>query len=229
VLDFVKSLLLNFQFLRWKAGRYFWHHKQPTSPSNAMRPLLPLLLVTLCLLTACEKDDPEPSLPAASAQGLNTGGFLLNGISYPATGWSGSFMSMAGDIAALTGGYQVSFPGYETRPDYSLSIHSERAGKRVTVTLFLRKPQVGELSLNRDTGLPPMARDSTVFDHATVYISDGSGEMYSTSSRHTGRVNMSLHMPAAKISAGTFEFTAVSTVDPNKTVRVSAGRFDRKQ
>ncbi len=199
-----------------------------------MRPLIPFLFGAICLLTACTKSDPEPELPAASQQGLNTGGFLLNGVAYPATGWTGPFLSMGGGVGPLEGGYIIPvLPGYQVRPDYSLDINSKRGEKKVRVTLFLRKPQVGELLLNRDTGLPPMARDSTVFDHASVYISDenGSYELYSTSSRHTGRVNMSLHFPSERVnlSAGTFDFTAVSTSDPNKTVRVSSGRFDRKQ
>ena len=198
-----------------------------------MRFPVPLLLSALCLLAACKKDDPEASLPRISQEGLNTGGFLLDGVAYPATGWAGSFLSMGGSTAPLTGGYELPFslPGYPVRPDYSLEIHSERAGKKVTVTLFLRRPQVGEFLLNRDTGLPPMARDSTVFDHARVYIDNGSGEIYSTSSRHTGRLNLSVHLPGAgaNLSAGTFDFTAVSNLNPNKTLRVTAGRFDRRQ
>ena len=198
-----------------------------------MRPLIPFLFGAICLLTTCTKSDPEPELPAASQQGLNTGGFLLDGVAYPATGWTSS--SMSGGVRPLEGGYLIPLPGYQVRPDYSLDINSKRGEKKVSVTLFLRKPQVGELLLNQDTGLPPLAQNNTVFDHATVYISknNGSYELYSTSSRHTGRVNMSLHVPGTSanlnLSAGTFEFTAVSTTDPNKTVRVSAGRFDRKQ
>jgi hypothetical protein len=192
-----------------------------------------LLLSAALFLGACKKDDPEASLPRISREGLNTGGFLLDGVAYPATGWSGSFLGMGGSTAPLTGGYELplSLPGYQVRPDFSLDISSERAGKKVTVTLFLRHPQVGEFPLNRDTGLPPIAWDSTVFDHARVNFNTGNGEVYSTSSRHTGRLNLSMHLPGpgANLSAGTFEFTAVSNLDPTKTLRVTAGRFDRKQ
>ena len=195
-----------------------------------MRTLYLLLLGVLLLSGACKKEDPEASLPRISQEGLNTGGFLVDGVAYPATGWSGSFLSTFNNGAAgLEGGYDdFVIPGFPLRPEYKLRINSEQAKKHVTVTLYLRNPRVGEFALNRNTKLPPAAVDSTIFDHATINLGTGNGEIYTTSAIHTGRTILS-RANRPSLSAGTFEFTAVSNVDPNKTVRVTAGRFDRKQ
>lgn len=192
-----------------------------------MRTLHYLLLGTTILLSACKKDDPVASLPRISQEGLNTGGFLLNGVAYTATGWSGPLFSTWGPTKALEGGYAFSFPGYPMSPEYELRINSELAGNYVTVTLFLRNPGVGEFKLNRNTKVPPAA-DSTVFDHATVSFRTGDGELYTTSAIHTGRIVLS-KATRPSLSAGTFEFTAVSNLDPSRTVKVTDGRFDRRQ
>ncbi|MFD1875513.1 hypothetical protein [Hymenobacter bucti] len=178
--------------------------------------------------SACTKADPQASLPRISQEGLNTGGFLVDGIAYPATGWPGTLLGTGGPTGALEGGYARIFPGFPVRPTYELRINSEQATKYVVVTLFLRNPSKGEFVLNRNTGLPPTAVDSTIFDHATIDLGGGKGELYTTSARHTGRIILS-NASRPTLSAGTFEFTAVSNLDPAKTVRVTAGRFDRKQ
>lgn len=181
-----------------------------------------LLLALLITATACKKEDPEASLPAITQQGLNTGGFLVNGQAYSARNWSASFLRT---VEALERGYST----LASRP-YELDVNSVKDGQGVAITLFLRKPQLGEMAFNQDTQLPPTAFDSTVFDHAAVYLyHDGKVEVYQTSARHTGRVIFTRADEAALVSAGTFEFTAESSLDPRKTVTVSAGRFDRKQ
>ena len=189
---------------------------------TVMRRLAPVFCSLALFIAACKKEDPEAKLPRISQEGLNTGGFLVDGDAYPATGWPGTFLGSAPSTGALQGGYGFFGPAYELR------INSEQARKYVTVTLYLRKPGVGEFVLNRNTGLPPAAVDSTIFDHATVYFRPSSGEIFTTSALHTGRVTMS-RATRPSLSAGTFEFTAVSSLDPNKTVRVTAGRFDRKE
>jgi hypothetical protein len=108
-----------------------------------------------------------------------------------------------------------------------LRINSERAKKYVIVTLFLRNPAIGSFALNRNTQLPPTAADSTIFDHATISFGTPDGEVYTTSASHTGQITLS--RASRPLSAGTFEFTAVSNLDPTKIVRVTAGRFDRQQ
>jgi len=188
-----------------------------------------LVLGGLSLLaSACQKDDPQASLPRISQEGLNTGGFLADGVAYPATGWPGPFLGMGGPTEALGGGYARSIPGFPVSPTYELRINSEQATKHVIVTLFLRNPGKGDFVLNRNTGLPPVAVDSTIFDHATISFGTGNGEIFTTSASHTGRIILS-SASRPTLSAGTFEFTAVSNLDPTKTVRVTAGRFDRKQ
>ncbi|MFD1873583.1 DUF6252 family protein [Hymenobacter bucti] len=188
-----------------------------------------LVLLSVCLLVgACKKDAPQASLPRISQEGLDTGGFLADGVAYPATGWSGPFLSTWGSTSALGGGYAFSIPGYPIKPEYELRINSEQAKRHVTVTLFLRNPAVGEFVLNRAVNFPPTAADSVVFDHATLSFQTSNGELYSTDAKHTGRITMS-RVSRPTVAAGTFEFTAVSNLDPTKTVRVTDGRFDRRQ
>lgn len=196
---------------------------------NAM-PLPPRfgLFALLLALTACAKDDPETSLPAVTQQGLNTGGFLVNGKAYPATGWPGSFLStFGGTTYGVEGGYS-SWPSFfPPAPNpYELRLNSPK-GNRTTVTLFLREPQVGEFALNRDPLLSPSVAD-TMIDHATICFDGSSRETYSTDARHTGRIIFTRADARIHAAAGTFEFTAVSNLDPRKTVTVSAGRFDNK-
>jgi hypothetical protein len=198
-----------------------------TIQSKSMRNSCLLLVCMLPLLGACKKEDPEASLPRISQEGLNTGGFLVDGVPYTATGWPGSLLGSSGPTYALEGGYSFIIPGFPVDRRYELRINSERAKKYVVVTLFLRNPGVGSFALNRNTQLPPTAADSTIFDHATISLGTGNGELYTTSASHTGQITLS--RANRPLSAGTFEFTAVSNLDPTKTVRVTAGRFDRKQ
>jgi hypothetical protein len=200
---------------------------QTTIRSKSMRNACLLLVCILPLLGACKKDDPEASLPRISQEGLNTGGFLLDGVAYPATGWAGSLLGSSGPTDALQGGYSFIIPGFPVDPRYTLRINSEQAKNHVVVTLFLRNPAIGSFALNRNTQLPPTAADSTIFDHATISFGTPNGEVYTTSASHTGQITLS--RATRPVSAGTFEFTAVSNLDPTKTVRVTAGRFDRKQ
>ncbi len=94
-----------------------------------MRSSYSLLLGVLSLFSACKKEDPEASLPRISQEGLNTGGFLVDGVPYTATGWPGSFLGAGGPTYALEGGYAPIFPGFPTSPRYQLRINSERAKK----------------------------------------------------------------------------------------------------
>lgn len=191
-------------------------------------PVRLLLFVLLTIVAACAKDDPEASLPAATRQGLNTGGFLVDGKAFPATGWTGSFLStFGGTTYGVDGGYS-SWPSFSppSPNPYELRLNSPE-GNRTTVTLFLREPQVGEFRLDRNPRLSSSVAD-TMIDHATICFDGSSRETYSTDARHTGRIIFTRADAKIHASAGTFEFTAVSNLDPRKTVIVSSGRFDNK-
>jgi hypothetical protein len=51
-----------------------------------MRNFYLVLLSASIFLSACKKDAPQASLPRISQEGLDTGGFLVDGVAYPATG-----------------------------------------------------------------------------------------------------------------------------------------------
>ena len=69
-----------------------------------------------------------------------------------------------------------------------------------------------------------------MLNHATYRVSSAAvGETYVTNSQSNGQVNFNYADYGRGISAGTFEFTAASTLDRTKTVTITSGRFDRKQ
>ena len=182
-----------------------------------MKTYLLLSLAATLLAAGCKKDDPEAGLPPATQEGKNTGGCLINGERFVAASRGGGLLS--NPTPALLGGF--SFDSL-----YSLQL----AGPNSTLRLFFRSQKTGNYLLNKDTQYYPRAGALYVLNHA-VYSMTGSagGEVYITSSRHTGQVSLNYASVSSGISAGTFEFTAASTTDPNKTVTVTRGRFDCKQ
>jgi hypothetical protein len=86
--------------------------------------------------------------------------------------------------------------------------------------------QPGTYLLNQDTQYYPRGTPAYVLDHAT-YTLASSQEVYVTNARHTGQVVLTAANVAQGLSAGTFDFTAVSTRDSTRTITITSGRFDR--
>ena len=182
-----------------------------------------LLSLAAALLTAssCKKDSPEAGLPPATQEGKNTGGCLVNGERFVATGWGGSLLS--NPTPALFGGF--SFDSV-----YTIDLNGQYKGENTSITLFLKNDSPGTYLLNKDTPYYPQATPSHVLSHATFGVSGGSSaEVYVTNAQHTGQVVLTRADLSKGIGAGTFEFTAASTFDPTKTITVTSGRFDRQQ
>ena len=182
-------------------------------------PIYPVLFALLAL-AACKKDAPEASLPAATQEGKNTAGCLINGQPFVAHSYGGDILSPP--TKAMQGGfYSYGF--------YYLSLNGKLNGQGISVTLFLHQPKLGVNAFNLDTGFYPQTLPEYAFDHATYSVVDNSHEVYGTNARHTGQVLLTKSDKSSLISAGTFSFTAVSNKDSTKTITITNGRFDRKQ
>ena len=187
-----------------------------------------LSFLAVLLLGGCAKDNPEPALPAATHTGANTAGCLINGQPFVASG----FGSGPGSVAGLGGGF-----AYDSA--YYLRLNGKLGGQDGSLHIYVRSiPDYKSNSLirtyllNELSAYMPVASPTQCRSYGAFFPNDKSGEVYITDDMHVGKadivyVNLAdLNRP---VTAGTFEFTAVSTLDPNKTLRVTSGRFDRQQ
>lgn len=190
-----------------------------TSPTVAMKRIY--LLGILLALAACAKDDPDAGLPAATQVGANTGGCLINGERFVATGW-GKGGLLSSPIPPLFGGF--SFDSV-----YILHLYGSYQNRNTEVTVFFRSQKPGTYLFDKTTQFYPQGSPRYILNHATFSQYDTGGEVYMTSAQHTGQVVFTYADVNRGIGSGTFEFMAASTFDRTKTVTVTSGRFDRKQ
>ena len=183
------------------------------------------LLVLLALAgSSCKKDDPQASLPEATHEGRNTAGCLINGEPFVATGWGSGPVT----VPAINGGF-----AYDSA--YHLRMNGKFKGQNVTVSIFIANaPRTSNQSLtkvylfDKDTPYYPPAIHQDCLNHAFINYSDGSNELHGTDAQHTGKVELTHVNLSRSMTAGTFEFTAGSRLDPTKTFTVTNGRFDVK-
>ena len=186
-----------------------------------MKTSLVLIVSSFALLSlgACKKDDPEAGLPPATEVGANTGGCLINGQSFVAASYGGSLLS--NPIPALQGGF------YEDSL-YYLTLSNKTSRGSTNVYLFFRKQVPGNYLFNKNTPTLDRAGLRYTLNYGACFFSD-TKELFITDAQHTGHVELTYANVSSGISAGTFEFTAASQVDPTKTITITNGRFDRKQ
>lgn len=185
-----------------------------------------LTFIILLALAAggCKKDAPDADLPEATQTGANTAGCYINGQPFVATG----FGSGLGKVPGIGGGFSEDSL-------YNLRLSGKFGNQEGTLRLFLTNiPRDGRVliktyQLNLDTPFCPPAVSSQCLNHAVFIPNDYSGEIYGTSARHTGKVDLKYVDLGRSIASGTFSFTAVSNLDPTKTLQVTGGRFDRQQ
>ncbi|GAA3931139.1 hypothetical protein [Hymenobacter algoricola] len=180
------------------------------------------LILILLLGSACKKEKTElDKLPEATRTGQNTGGCLIDGQAFVATGWGGGLLSNG--IPPLDGGFSLDSL-------YIVELNGQHKGQNATITLFFRSQQTGRYFFNQNTLYFPVGPAQSVRNHATYRVAGAtSGNTYGTGMMQTGYVDFSLANVRAGIGAGTFEFTAANTLDPTKIITVTNGRFDRKQ
>lgn len=185
-----------------------------------MKRAILLSLAVLLMSSGCKKDAPDAGLPPATQSGANTAGCFIDGERFIATGWGGSLLS--NPIPPLGGGFF-----YDSL--YYLRVNGIYRGKNSVLSLFFRSQTPGSYNLNQSTlTLNQGGIGLRTLNHASL-SSDGDPNIYVTNAQHTGKVLLTSANRSNGISAGTFEFTAASQMDPTKTVTVTSGRFDRKQ
>ena len=168
-----------------------------------------LLLLPLCLLLSCQKNDPSPTaqLPPATQTGANTLGCLVNGQPWTPQGNNGS------------SNYSVS---YDQNPYGVLDARSYRYQQSPDnfqyLILFARELRGPKQYDVRDVALTRVSW----YDRTTGcdMSSDEAGTY------HKGTVTITKLDLQAGIVSGTFEFTLAK---PGcDTVRITNGRFDKK-
>jgi hypothetical protein len=184
-----------------------------------------LALTATLLMAACKKDAPEAGLPAATHTGANTAGCLINGQPFVATGYG----SGLGKVQAIGGGFAEDSL-------YNLRLNGMLGDKAGTLSLFIinaprnsYRPLTRVYNLNQNTSFCPPEVYTRCLSHALFIPNGNSRELYGTDAQHTGTVQLTYIDLNHLISAGNFEFTAVSSLDPNKTIHITSGRFDRQQ
>ena len=192
-----------------------------------MKTLLASWLLLLAL-SGCTKDSPEAGLPLATQTGANTAGCLIDGHAFLATG----FGSGLGKVAGIGGGFAFDSA-------YYLRLNGKFGNTEGSVHLFIiplpnyrSQSLLGTYRLNQTTPVLPAASPTQCRSYAAFFPNDNPQEVYSTNAQHTGTITftyVNLSNLSKPIVAGTFEFTAVSNLDPSKTIRVTSGRFDRQQ
>ena len=190
-----------------------------------MRTILLLSLAVTLLAASCKKDGPEAGLPTATHTGANTAGCLVNGQPFVATG----FGSGPGKVAGLGGGF-----AYDSA--YYLRLNGKIGSSEGAIHLFLNsfsrfknRRLAGVCALDKDTPYMPAAVSSQCLSYAVFLPNDNPQEVFGTTSKVVGSINITHVDEVNRIVSGTFEFTAVSSLDPTKTLRVTSGRFDRQQ
>ncbi|MDO7846820.1 hypothetical protein Q5H92_10665 [Hymenobacter sp. M29] len=186
-----------------------------------------LLCFLLLAVAACSKDDPAAGLPAATHTGANTAGCRINGQVFVASGYGSGLSKVEG----MGGGF-----AYDSA--YYLRLNGKFGDREGSLHLFLNSvPRKTSLPLrkvyplNQNTPVMPAAGPNQCKNYAVFFPNDNRQELYCTDNVHTGKVEVT-HAdltPNQLVAAGTFEFTAVSNLDPAKTLTVTEGRFDRKQ
>ncbi|MDQ2794415.1 MAG: hypothetical protein M3Y12_10480 [Bacteroidota bacterium] len=193
-----------------------------------MKTYLFIPLAALLLAAGCQKDDPNAGLPAATQTGANTAGCLINGQLFVASG----FGSGPGKVAGIGGGF-----AYDSA--YYLRLNGKLGGQDGSLHIYLRSipsyktnSLIRTYLLNEQSAYMPASSPTQCRNYGAFFPNDNSGEAYITNNIHVGKVDFTyanLVDLSRPITAGTFEFTAVSNRDPTKTLRVTSGRFDRQQ
>lgn len=192
-----------------------------------MKYLLPFLLAAALALPACKKKDPEAHLPAATQVGMNTGGCLIDGQAFVATGWPGhnGLLSSVKPTEAILGGFLndsmvcVQLIGY----------HESR---RTQLTIFVRYHGLGVYRFDQDTPRFGCAPDRILLNHAYLYQDYGAGQSvqdikeYRTDALHTGSLTLTYTDRKRGVVAGQFEFSAQDKQGSTSAITIKQGRFD---
>jgi hypothetical protein len=191
-----------------------------------MKPLI-LILAAALTLPACKKQDPEATLPAATQEGANAGGYLLDGRAVGATGYPGhnGLLSSTLPTPPVAGGFVN---------DSMLSVRlcSMQGNQRYDLTLFVRYHGLGTYQLGKTVSIYNGVARKDLRNYAALYqdcISPACPtQSHRTDSLRTGTLTLTYVNRAKGIVAGLFEFSAYSN-DSQQIISVGSGRFDLQE
>lgn len=184
-------------------------------------PRIYLLGILLLLASGCKKDDTDPNgLPAATQEGKNTAGFLLNGQPWlPAKNPS---LPANSPVGALYG------PLTQRVLRLSVSLYRyQDAHNRQGLNLYvsrIRQPGTYQFNQTIDPGVISGPRPH--YGYYSV-ISPSPGQSFYTASDARGQVLITRFDTVARVVAGTFEAKLKEDGGPD-SLSITQGRFDIK-
>ena len=185
----------------------------------AIKPLL-LFLVALLALPACKKDDTDPNgLPAATQEGKNTAGFLLNGQLW---------LPKRSPTSAQPFG--VSWSQYLYKGRRALQVNFSRYQSRDDLTalnfIFHDVCRAGTFALNQD--IDPVLISGPRPPYAVYSIYEpGPDRKFYTGAAARGEVIITRFDTVARVVSGTFEAKLKEDSGPD-SLAITQGRFDIK-
>ena len=189
--------------------------------------LLPsYLLAAIVALAACKKE-PVSSLPNASQVGANTGGCLINGQTFVATGWPGST-----DLLSSTRPTKAILGGFANDSVVCVQLVGYYESRRTNLAIFVRYHGLGTYRFDQDTPRFGCAPDRLLRNHAYLYQEYGPGQSvqdvkeYRTDALHTGSLTITYADRKRGLVAGQFEFSAQDKQGSSATIEIKQGRFD---
>ena len=172
--------------------------------------MLYILLLALGSCSSCKKE--VDALPPETQTGANTFGALIDGKAYIPQKNSGF-----GASDPIWGGYIGNLQSYTYRNNVCVTTR----GGGASFTIFLRNVnKIGAYPLNFDTG--PYPQEFYPQNYGSCTTSSG---FYTTTTTHTGVVEITRADTINNIVSGRFSFTGVDRTT-GKTIQITDGRFD---
>ena len=180
-----------------------------------MKKLLILVLIFGSLLISCTKEDQEPSLPAATTEGLNTAGCYLDGKLWMAREESYNF----NDLKSIEGGQ------WQTGTDYYYWMWMTDRVNGTTVTIFIDSIPIVGKTYECNTSTNPTPAYLEFINYCSYSGPEGH---FMTNENATGTVIFTRADSVKTIYSGTYQFTGLDK-RTGKRITITQGRFDYKQ
>ena len=171
-----------------------------------------VLMLTVFCFAECKKNKPDSNgLPAATQEGKNTLGFLLNGQPWKPQGNSGTGNLSIDFDPGFNNGI-MGIAAYRTisatdKTQFGLGIVDSLNFKNAPFTLLIKKKSLGGLSFSTKSYCDILHVDSIIYEN--------------------GRINVSKLDRTNRIVSGTFEGILYKQICGD-TIKITEGRFDMK-
>lgn len=179
-----------------------------------MKFLLYCLLVILLGTSSCKKDDPESSLPKATREGKNTGGFLLDGKAW------------VPKASSISTGRPIYGYWRKTRGGHSLSLSLRQFSVQEDWGIGFFLPdirQAGTFVLNQTPAITSGLNNASYGTYS--HVRPGPAVSYYTGPDAPGQLIITRFDTVNNIVSGTFEM-APREENGVSTITITQGRFD---